>query len=154
MTEQTNRPRRSRADRIIFGVCGGLAKHYELDATLIRILFILLALTNGVGIVLYLILAVIMPLESGTEEELDRGAKAKEFAEEVGQKARALGEEVRANRSWRWRSRNVFGGAVVFIGVIMLLEQTVPFIFHWINWGVIWPLLIILLGLYLIINKD
>ncbi|NTW22431.1 PspC domain-containing protein [Candidatus Falkowbacteria bacterium] len=154
MTEQSNRPKRSRADRIIFGVCGGLANHYELDATLIRILFILLALTNGVGIVLYLILAIMMPLEDGTEEGISREAKAKELAGEIGQKAKALGQEMKENQTLRWRSRNVFGGVVVFIGVIMLLERVAPFVFHWVNWGVIWPLLIIFLGLYLIAHKD
>ena len=154
MTEQTNRPFRSRTDRIIFGVCGGLAKHYNLDATLIRILFILLALSNGIGIVLYLILALILPVEPGAETAADREEKIKEFAEGVGQKTKALADEMKGDQAWRGRSRNLFGGLVVLVGVIMLLERVAPAVFHWLNWGLIWPLLIIFLGLYLILHKD
>ena len=154
MIEQHNRPQRSRTDRIIFGVCGGLANHYELDATLIRILFVLLALSNGVGIVLYLILAVIMPAEVGENGEIGGSEKVREFAEEVEQKARAMAGEITAEKPWRGRSRNVFGGIVVLIGVIMLLERVAPFIFHWFDWGIVWPLLIIFVGLYFIAHKD
>lgn len=154
MAEPTNRPYRSRADRIVFGVCGGLAKHYDLDATLIRILFILLTLTNGVGIVLYLVLALIMPNDPGEEAGGDRETRTKEFAQEVGQKARTLAEEMKGDRPWRSRSRNVFGSIVVIIGLIMLLDKVAPAVLHWLNWGLIWPLLIIFVGLYLIIHKD
>lgn len=154
MAEQTNRPHRSRTDRIIFGVCGGLAKHYDLDATLIRILFILLALANGAGIILYLILAVIMPVEPGEEIKLDREANIKEFAEGVGQKAKSLAGEIKVDQTWRSRSRNIFGGIVVIIGLIMLLERVAPEIFRWLDWELIWPLLIIFLGMYLIFHKD
>ena len=56
--------RRSRSDRRIVGVCGGLGTYFGLDSTVIRILFVLLALPGGLpGTLLYLILWVVMPEE-------------------------------------------------------------------------------------------
>jgi phage shock protein C len=55
---------RSRTNRIIAGVCGGLGEYFGIDPTIIRIIFVLLALPGGApGILPYLILWVIMPEE-------------------------------------------------------------------------------------------
>ena len=56
---------RSRADRKIAGVCAGLAEHFNLDVTLVRILCIFLTLATGVcpGIVTYLLAWIIVPSE-------------------------------------------------------------------------------------------
>ena len=61
---QTRQLRRSRTNRRIAGVCGGLAAYFGIDPTLIRILFVLLALPGGApGILIYLILWLVMPEE-------------------------------------------------------------------------------------------
>lgn len=49
------------SDRMIAGVCSGIAEYFETDPTLIRILFVLFALALGSGILFYLILAIIIP---------------------------------------------------------------------------------------------
>ncbi len=54
---------RSRKNKILFGVCSGLAKYFGADPALVRILFIALAILKGYGIILYLILAILMPEE-------------------------------------------------------------------------------------------
>jgi phage shock protein C len=56
---------RSRADRKIAGVCAGLAQHFDLDVTLVRILAVFLTLATGVcpGIVTYLLAWIIVPSE-------------------------------------------------------------------------------------------
>ena len=54
---------RSRQHRIIFGVCGGLADYFDVDATLVRLLFVLLAFVSGAGILIYLVLLIVMPNE-------------------------------------------------------------------------------------------
>ncbi|MGE5313672.1 MAG: PspC domain-containing protein [Acidobacteriota bacterium] len=56
--------RRSIRDRKIFGVCGGLAEYFSIDANLTRILYVILCLaTGGAGILLYFILALLVPDE-------------------------------------------------------------------------------------------
>lgn len=54
---------RSRTDKKIFGVCGGLAKYFGVDVTVIRILFLVGLLIVGGGLLAYLICALVMPEE-------------------------------------------------------------------------------------------
>lgn len=51
---------KSRKDRFLFGVCGGLAEYFEVDPTLGRILTAALC-TTGTGLLLYIVAAVVMP---------------------------------------------------------------------------------------------
>ncbi len=55
---------RSRTDRQIAGVCGGIAAYFNTDPTIVRLLFVLLALAGGPGLILYIILAIIIPEEA------------------------------------------------------------------------------------------
>jgi phage shock protein C len=52
---------RSRTDSRIAGVCGGLGEYLDVDPTVIRLIFVLLALTGGHGVLLYIILWIVMP---------------------------------------------------------------------------------------------
>ena len=52
---------RSRANRNIAGVCGGIAEYYGWDPTVVRVAWIVLTLLGGSGILLYLILWLVMP---------------------------------------------------------------------------------------------
>lgn len=54
---------RSRDERIILGVCGGIAKYFDVDPTLIRLIAVLTLFFGLVGLLIYIILAIIMPLE-------------------------------------------------------------------------------------------
>jgi phage shock protein C len=54
---------RSRTEKMIAGVCGGLAEYLSVDPTLVRVVWVLITLLAGVGVLLYLILWVIMPLD-------------------------------------------------------------------------------------------
>jgi phage shock protein C len=60
---QTRKLYRSRTDRKLAGVCGGLAQYFNADPTLIRVLFVVLALLGGPGLVIYLVLWIIVPEE-------------------------------------------------------------------------------------------
>lgn len=67
-TEQKNntnikRLYRSRTDREIAGVCGGLAKYFEVDPVFIRLAWVLIVLFGVTGILFYIIAWIIMPLE-------------------------------------------------------------------------------------------
>ena len=54
---------RSKTNRQIAGVCGGLAEYFNIDAILIRVLFVLLAVLGGSGLVLYVAMWIIVPKE-------------------------------------------------------------------------------------------
>jgi len=54
---------RSSSERMIAGVAGGVADYLNMDPTLVRLLFVLLALAGGPGILIYIILWIVMPEE-------------------------------------------------------------------------------------------
>jgi phage shock protein C len=53
---------RSRNERMIGGVCGGLAEYFSLDPVLVRVLLVVITLMGGAGLLLYLILWAVVPL--------------------------------------------------------------------------------------------
>ncbi len=63
MSSDIKRLYRSRTDRIIGGVCGGLGTYLNVDPTVIRLLFVLLAFAGGPGLLAYLILLILVPEE-------------------------------------------------------------------------------------------
>ena len=54
---------RSRSDRRVAGVCGGIADYLAVDPTIVRIIWVIFAIAGGPGVVLYIILAAIVPEE-------------------------------------------------------------------------------------------
>ncbi len=66
---------RSRSDEMIAGVCGGLADYFEIDPTIIRLLFVLLLFAGTGGFWIYIILWIVMPLQP---ENIDNSIDVKE----------------------------------------------------------------------------
>lgn len=61
MDMQNKKLKKSRTDRKLCGVCGGLAEYLNLDPTVIRLIWVLLVFAAGTGFVAYIIAALIMP---------------------------------------------------------------------------------------------
>jgi phage shock protein C len=59
--EEPRKLYRSRNQRMVAGVCGGLAEYFNVDATLIRVLFLVLAVIGGSGLAIYLVMWIIVP---------------------------------------------------------------------------------------------
>ena len=68
---ETKRLYRSLEDRHLAGVCGGLAAYLNVDSSLVRLLFVLFALTGGPGLLIYIILAIVVP--EAPSEKAKRG---------------------------------------------------------------------------------
>jgi phage shock protein C len=65
-TQHPRRLERSRSNRFLGGVCGGLASYLNMDPTLVRILTVLISLFTGVPVILYLVALFVIP-EEGTQ---------------------------------------------------------------------------------------
>ena len=83
---------RTETNQVIAGVAGGLGEYFEIDPVLIRVLFILLTVMGGSGILLYILLWLVLPEKSkvslSTEETMRQNAeamssRAKEFVEDA-----------------------------------------------------------------------
>ena len=59
--EEPRKLYRSRSQRMLGGVCGGLAEYFNVDTTLIRVLFLVLAVFGGTGLVIYVVMWLIVP---------------------------------------------------------------------------------------------
>lgn len=64
MTEQLRKPlRRSSTNRVLAGVCGGVAEYFKMDPTLVRVIFVVVSFLSAAfpGVIVYLILWAVMP---------------------------------------------------------------------------------------------
>ena len=55
---------RSQTDRKIWGVCGGLAKYFDIDPIIVRVIAVVSIFVTGVSIIAYIVMAIVVPLES------------------------------------------------------------------------------------------
>ncbi len=61
MAQKVKKLYRSKKDRMLAGVCGGIGEYFGIDSTLVRILWVLLTLGGGAGLILYIICAIVVP---------------------------------------------------------------------------------------------
>ena len=150
---------RSRSDRMVWGVCGGLAKYFGIDPTIVRVIFVLLIFANGLGLLAYVILAIIVPLESSkvtTPKETVREnvEEMKETATELGREIQSTlaGEEDESEEVTKTRRRrlNLFGIVLIVVGILFLLGSFN--LFWWFQWGNLWPLIIVAIGVLIILS--
>ena len=149
---------RSKSDRMIWGVCGGLAKYFDVDPTLIRIIAVLSIFISGAGIIAYIILAIVVPSESSKAAEPKDAIK--ENVEELKKTASELGREIQSTFTGkdeseettgvRYRRRNLLGIIIIIIGVLFLMSSFN--LFWWFRWSYLWPIIIIAIGLIIIVS--
>ena len=145
----TKRLYRSQSDAMLGGVCGGLGDYFDIDANLIRLVFIVLSAVGGTGVVTYLALWLIVPQE-GERAERKLGETIQEGADEIAEKARSIGREVRsAAGKGQHEVGLIFGALLVIVGIVFLLRNLGVFWMRWIGFDVPWPILIIAAGVVL-----
>lgn len=142
---------RSNDDYIIAGVSTGIADYFQIDTTLVRIIFVLLAIGGGSGILIYLVLWLVIPKEKGKEVKIDRGKEIKEFVEDVGKKTQTAASEIRSEVKSSKQRGSFFGLVLIILGVAILVERIAPIE---IEWNYVWPGVLIFLGLYLVFRKK
>jgi phage shock protein PspC (stress-responsive transcriptional regulator) len=143
---------------MIWGVCGGLAKYFGIDPVIIRIIFVLLIFLSGIGILAYIILAIVVPLEES--KSTTTSETVRENIEEMKETANELGRELRTSfekdkdkkeevRRMHHNRPYWFGIIIIIIGIIFLLRN----FFHWFSWDYIWPVILIAIGLLVIFTR-
>ena len=150
---------RSQSDRMIWGVCGGLAKYFDIDPTIVRIIAVLTIFLGSFGIWAYIILAIVVPLEGSKATEPKETIK--ENVDEMKETAGELGREIRSTLEGeegeseevakvRHRRRNLFGIIIVAVGILFLLGSFD--LFWWFRWGNLWPLILVAIGVLIILS--
>lgn len=124
--------KRSKSNRYIMGVCGGLGEYLNVDATIVRLVWFILAITSfGTFGLAYLICGIVIPEDDGYYESGTQSAEGKD------------------------NGRLIIGIALVLVGGFMLAR----ILFPWFSYSLrkvmeLWPALLIVLGVYILINKK
>ena len=132
---------RSETDRMIAGVCGGLAAYLKVDSVLVRLAVVVLLFASGIGFPIYRIMWVIMPSE----------AKADKLGSEVIHDNIEEMSETVSKRLDRFGRPNTVGLILILLGIYFLFSQ-----FGWAGWvnAIFWPVLIIGAGVYLLSRRG
>jgi phage shock protein C len=134
-----NQLHRSADDRIIAGVAGGVGEALRVDSTLVRIAWaILVPLTQGLMLLLYIVMAIVVPQRAGgemVEGDVVEGAVAGD--EQRPRPARASGNP-----------SVIIGIVLVVLGAYFLVREYIPAI----DFGRIWPLVLIVIGVVLLLG--
>jgi len=150
---------RSRDERVIAGVAGGIAENLNLDPTIVRLAWVVFALlTGGLALVLYFAMIFVVPeepaLPAGSASAAASGGGP--AAVNAGGSGRAEREAQRAARRaeraerWRERGRNgpvVVGLILVLAGAWLLVRRYVPLL----DTSLLWPFALVVLGAVLIV---
>lgn len=128
---------RSEKNRVIAGVCAGLAEYFNLDPVIVRIFAVLITLFGGSGVLLYFILWIVIPTESAVGKKSENNIKNN--VEEIKDTTKS----VVGKNSHMWA-----GVLFVSLGLIFLFNNFG--IFHFLNIGKLWPILLVALGLIIL----
>ncbi|HJP90136.1 MAG TPA: PspC domain-containing protein [Candidatus Limnocylindrales bacterium] len=132
---------RSRNDRMLFGVAGGMADWLDIDPAIVRLVWALLILAGGVGLLLYIVAAIVIP-----EAPIGAGAGGSASAE-----AGPTGLASTGPRPMRRGSGNgamIFGLILVVLGAWFLLRRFMPAL----DMSWVMPGALIVIGLVLIVG--
>lgn len=146
---------RSQTDKKIGGVCGGLGHYLGIDSTLIRLFFVLLAFGEGIGVLLYIILWILMPEEPYTSWESAEARHGLAHKEEIADRARSIGEDLQEVLHTPDRQVGlIIGAGLIILGSIFLLQNlNIPWLW-WFDFDILWPLLIIAAGIALLFRHT
>ena len=127
MTEQQHRLYRSQTNKVIAGVCGGLAEYLNVDTTIVRLGWVLLTLLGGSGIILYVLAFFVVPERPIVISDVPSPVKSK------------------------FDSVRIFGILFVATGAVLLLDilEVLSFCRLWdTSWEFVFPGILILSGIY------
>jgi phage shock protein C len=144
----SGRLERSRTNRVISGVCGGIAEYLDVDATFVRVVMVILAFPFGIGILLYFLLLFLMP-NPGEAAPFVRAADGAAVGDSV-----ATPSAVRppADPAELERRRSGLGILLIAVGVLFMLGNLGWFRF--LDWKDVWPLVLIAIGVYFIAQRS
>lgn len=135
---------RSRTNKILGGVCAGIANYFGIDVVVVRLIWVLLALAGGPGVIGYIIAWIIIPAEP------EPTPKREQAAEDV-QGDTALAE---APEHSHGNGNVIAAWALIIVGLFFLAERLLPYRWmHWFPWSRLWPALIIVAGLALLLRS-
>lgn len=148
----TDRLYRSGVDKKLGGVCGGLADYFDIDVTLIRLIAVISFFMGGAGILAYILAWVIIPLNPADQIGIHPrsvGDEMRSSVQDFSSNAQGFAEDLRSTHPEN--RKKYVGIAFIVLGILFLVERWMPYFF---NWGKMWPILLIIIGIGVIWRRD
>jgi phage shock protein PspC (stress-responsive transcriptional regulator) len=136
---------RSEKNKMIAGVAGCLGEFFGVDPSIIRLLFVLIILFGGSGILLYIVLWIILPTESAVKGSAEDHVKAN--VEEIRTRAESFASDLRGEQSSS-DNRTWLGLLIIILGAFFLFSSFG--LLQFFDWGRFWPLLLIIFGIFIL----
>ncbi|NOR88272.1 MAG: PspC domain-containing protein [Bacteroidales bacterium] len=161
---ETKKLRRSVEDKVIGGVSGGLGEYFGTDPVIFRILFVVLTLTGGGGVFIYLLMWIFIPkadLRFGAQQQYSNSDKSQATNSEAEPETKTdtdtkgeetipeaeIVEEPSPESIQRKKNGNLIGGTIlILVGGFFLADDFFP----WLDWEYLWPAALIIAGLAII----
>ena len=125
---------RDRSGKMVAGVCSGLAQYLDVDPVLVRVGFILGTFANGIGLIAYVVLWVLVP-QRPFAHDLYPEAQTAAFKDDNGPR--------------QFSPAVIFGAILIAVGTLAFLENIIP---HF-DLSELWPLILIALGIGLVVRN-
>ena len=133
---------RSQTDRMLWGVCGGLAHYFDFDPTIVRLISVLLLFLGGFVILAYIICAIIIPLEPSKDTTTPE-VKKPNIAGPDGISSKPDAEQD------QYHEHVTVGLILIVVGVLFLAGLFN--LFWWFHWGGFWAFALVLIGVLIVL---
>ena len=148
---------RSTREKMIGGVCGGLAEYFNVDVTLVRLIAVITLFMGGVGFLAYVVALVIIPRDKETRPDYGgQGNNVQDIVNEVvhnvQETAKGFGMDTERGSTKNYTHRNKTAGVIlILLGALFLLNQWFPV---WFALSKMWPLILIIIGATMLWKKS
>lgn len=134
--------------KVIAGVCAGLSDYFSIDVTIVRLIFVLMLIYHGGGVLAYVVLWIVMPRGYTV---LNEPIVVDYTVQEEGRPHKSANQNFKVNNN---KNVTQIGGIVlIFLGMFFLLDQ-MDFIPYWFNFEQFWPIILVVIGLVLIFRSK
>ncbi len=147
---QTKKLYRTVQDKVIGGVAGGLAEYFDIDVVVFRLLFVLLVLFGGGGLIAYIVMWIVIPPQK-ISFQYNNGTTSNQGPANQGPDKQPddLSDKSRQTPTKKSTPSNtslIAGIILIAMGVLFLINRMMP----WVNLGNFWPVLLIFGGFFII----
>lgn len=158
-----NKLYRSNYDKVLLGTLGGIAEYFNVNSTIVRILFLLIIFTGdlfGVGVFLYLISPLFIPTRYGNWYE-DRGRN--QYYDNDERKYQYNSDYYNSNqydyekynsthKDNKKNTKSIMGIALVLLGILLLVNRYIDLSYYFRYARQFWPVLLIIFGIYILVS--
>jgi phage shock protein PspC (stress-responsive transcriptional regulator) len=128
---------KSRDNKVIDGVCGGLGEYFGIDPIIIRLLWVVAIFVGGTGVLAYIIAMIIIPEAPRNGEPIEEGEEGTAYS------------DAHAPASQRDSSK-LLGLGMIALGFFFFARRFFP----WFDMDLLWPFALVAVGAVLILKRD